>query len=274
MRTLPWMRSFQIAVLALALTGSHALATPVTGPVPPEPDAVAIAALTNTYLEASIGATTMGGWLDATLAGGAVNRGQSLIIPGPVVIGPNAGEVTINNFNNSTKAIVTFDNGAGGSGTVGTFLTQFNVTYKSGAASVTFDTFCIDLLHEVTDGQVYAASPRNDLDTAFTNGARMAFIINNFGTADLSSNPDQAAAVQIALWDLSLNNRNPTSFGQNGNGTYDSGDAAFIVDFRGNGLPVSEPSSAGTMRSGLLLLGAYGGALRVRKFWGSVRRSV
>jgi len=94
MRTLPWMRSFQIAVLALALTGSHALATPVTGPVPPEPDAVAIAALTNTYLEASIGATTMGGWLDATLAGGAVNRGQSLIIPGPVVIGPNAGEVT------------------------------------------------------------------------------------------------------------------------------------------------------------------------------------
>jgi hypothetical protein len=74
-----------------------------------------------------------------------------------------------------------------------------------------FDTFCIDLLHAVTDGQTYAVTPRNDLDAAFTNGARMAFVIDNFGAADLSSNPDQAAAVQIALWDLSLNH-NPTFF--------------------------------------------------------------
>jgi hypothetical protein len=256
------MRSFEAAALVLTFAGSSALATPIlTGPLAPSPDAAVIANLTDMYLKASVGATNTGKWLDAA-AGNP--PGQSLIIPGTTVVGPNPGQVTdsFNNLAGAQAAIVTFDNGAGGKGTVNTSLTQFEVSYTSGGTTVLFDTFCIDLLHAVTDGQTYAVTPR-DLDAAFTNGARMAFVIDNFGAADLSSNPDQAAAVQIALWDLSLNH-NPTFFGQDADGTtYSSGDAdVFNVAFR---VSVSEPSSAGTMLAGLILVGVWGAARHIRK---------
>jgi hypothetical protein len=62
----------------------------------------------------------------------------------------------------------------------------------------------------------------------------MAFIYQNFGTEDLTNNADQAAAVQIALWDL-LSNHNPTSFGPDADGTYSSGDEnVFNVSFGSN----------------------------------------
>jgi hypothetical protein len=47
----------------------------------------------------------------------------------------------------------------------------------------------------------------------------------------LTNAPDQAAAVQLALWDLSLNNHTPTFFALDG-GFYDSGDPqVFSVSF-------------------------------------------
>src|SRR5262249_49178101 len=64
----------------------------------------------------------------------------------------------------------------------------------------------------------------DNLAPTFDHGSRMAHIYKNFGLGDLTSNPNQAAAVQISLWDLSLNNHNPTSFQQDSDGSYSSGD--------------------------------------------------
>ena len=251
MRTRLWLRSFSFAGLLLALTVSRALGMPVTsGPVPPS-DAATIASLTNQYLQDAIGATNTGAWLDATTAGNAANRGQSLLIPSSAGVAPGAGTTTLDSFNTTTQALISANDGAGDSiSAEHVFVSQFSVTYNaSGAGSSTFDTFCIDLFHIVSVGQTYAVDVRFDLATAFANGAQMAYILANFGVGDLSTNPDQAAAVQIALWDLSLNNHNPTSFGLDADGSYSSGDpSVFSVNFAS---PVPEPPSLFLFAAGL-----------------------
>jgi hypothetical protein len=135
-----------------------------------------------------------------------------------------ADTVTVNAFNNGTPATVSYNDGAGHSRTIDTLLTQFNVTYTNGSGSLTFNTFCIDLFHDVSSGQTYLVNPRDDVATAFDNGGRMAYIFENYGTQDLNGNPIEAAAVQLALWDLSLNNHDPIKFVSDGDGTYSSGD--------------------------------------------------
>jgi RHS repeat-associated protein len=136
------------------------------------------------------------------------------------------GTLKLNRLNNNTVATVSFNDGAGHSGTDTTTLTQFTMTYTGGPGTpVSFDTFCIDLFHRVSVGQTFAVNPRGDLSSAFTNGSRMADIYQTYGLADLSNGPDQAAAVQLALWDLSLNNHAPTAFVKDADGTYSSGDA-------------------------------------------------
>jgi len=136
-----------------------------------------------------------------------------------------AGLVTVNGFNNNTPAIVSFNDGSGisgHSGSVSTLLTQFNVTYSGSLSSI--NTFSIDLFHTVSSGQTYAVDARSDLATAFVNGSRISYIVQNFGLSDLTQNSVQAAAVQISLWDLSLNNHVPTFFALDAGGTYSSGD--------------------------------------------------
>jgi hypothetical protein len=146
-----------------------------------------------------------------------------------------AGSITLNGFNNNTPATVTFDDGAGHSGSENTLLAQFNVTFSGGGTPSTFNTFSVDLFHTVSAGQTYAVTPRGDLATAFVNGSRMAYVFQNFGLQDLTNQAIQAAAVQVALWDLSLNNHNPTSFGMDADGTYSSGDeSVFSVSFGSN----------------------------------------
>jgi len=103
-------------------------------------------------------------------------------------------------------------------------LTQFNVTFTGTGGPSTFDTFSIDLSHTVSSGQTYAVNPRSDLATSFVNGARMAFIFTQFGQQNLTANSIQAAAVQLSLWDLSLNNHVPTFFAMDADGSYSSGD--------------------------------------------------
>jgi hypothetical protein len=145
-----------------------------------------------------------------------------------------ADSITVNAFNNSTPATVTFNDGSGQS-TINTLLTQFNVTYSAGFGTpITFNTFSIDLTHTAGVGQTYLVNPRADLATAFTNGSRMAYIFQTYGLQDLTSNPDQAAAVQLAVWDLLLPH-NPTSFGLDADGTYSSGDPnVFSVNLGSN----------------------------------------
>ena len=166
------------------------------------------------------------------------NAFATAIVPPPVVPpnGAGPGTVHVDAFNNATQATVTFNDGAGHSGSLNAFLTQFVVSYQnSNGTPVTFDTFCVDLFHTVSLGQTYAVILRNSLDPSFANGDRMRFVLDHFGTPDLTSNPDQAAAVQIALWDLSLNNHNPTSFGPDGGSTYSSGDpGVFSVNMGAN----------------------------------------
>jgi hypothetical protein len=154
---------------------------------------------------------------------------------GVSVASARAGSITLNGFNNNTPAAVAFDDGAGHSGSDNTLLAQFNVTLNGGGTPSTFNTFSVDLFHTATAGQTYAVTPRGDLATAFVNGSRMAYVFQNFGLQDLTNHAIQAAAVQVALWDLSLNNHNPTSFGLDADGTYSSGDEnVFSVSFGNN----------------------------------------
>ena len=140
------------------------------------------------------------------------------------VAGSSAPEVTLNQLNNNTPATISYNDMAGHSETVSTQVAQFQSTYTNGSGiGITINTYCIDLFHTVSSGQTYAVNLQGDL-SAYANGSRMAFIYQNYGMQDLSSNPDQAAAVQIALWDLSLNNHAPTSFGKDADGSYSSGD--------------------------------------------------
>ena len=143
--------------------------------------------------------------------------------------------ITLNGFNNVTPATVTFDDGAGHSGSQNTLLSQLNVTFNAAGTPITFNTFSVDLFHTVSVGQSYAVAPRDDLATAFANGSRIAYVFQNFGLQNLTGDAIQAAAVQIALWDLSLNNHNPTMFGPDADGSYSSGDEnVFSVSFGSN----------------------------------------
>jgi hypothetical protein len=260
-----------MAALLLAFGSSQASAVAIIAdPFPSPSDAAQIANLVNQYLQAAAGATTTGGWLDAAPSGTAPNRGQSLILPSGVVpIGPNLhgpagptppgnpppGSVIISFSSTAVFASVFFNDGVGDSGTLNAAATQFLAGYgNTDGSTLSFLTFCIDLTHTVATGQTYSVTPRDDVQTAFVHGAQMAYIIDNFGSTDLSLNPLQAAAVQIALWDLSLNNNaNVTSFGLDPDGSYGSGNEnVFKVNFS----KVPEPASASLLTTAVLLFGA------------------
>ncbi|MBY0528125.1 MAG: FG-GAP-like repeat-containing protein [Gemmataceae bacterium] len=149
-----------------------------------------------------------------------------------------ASTVSFNTLNNTTTAIVSFNDGAGHSGNLNTFLSQFDVTFTgAGVSSFAFNTFCIDLFHEVSIGESWAVNLRSDLDVAFVNGgSAMAYLFQQYGMTDLTSNPTLAAALQLDLWDLSLGGT-PTAFTQQVDGSYRSsggGDVFLSVDLGGN----------------------------------------
>ena len=208
------IKTFLLAMLLLALGISRASAVAlISDPFPTAAEAANIAALTNQYLQAAASATTVGGWLDASPSGTAADRGQSLLLPSTVLPnGPNldgplgpappgappAGNVIISYSATAVNAIVSFNDGSGNTGTLSAALAQFVAGYGNSDGSVTsFYTFCIDLPHTVSNDQSYAAMPRTNVATAFTNGAEMAYVIDNFGAADLASNPDQAAQFRL-----------------------------------------------------------------------------
>ena len=91
------------------------------------------------------------------------------------------------------------------------------------------------MMDQVGTGGTYPVAVEPNLAPTYLNAGPMAKIFQMYGTSDLSSNPNQAAAVQIALWDLSLNNHTPTYFVEDVDGTYSSGDeSVFSVNFGGN----------------------------------------
>ena len=254
------MKRLGLAALFFVMASSPGGAVSLfAGATTPSANASLIADLVNTYLAESSGAPDSGGWFDASPAGTAPDRGQHLMRPSsfPTVVPTPPGQVQITALSNTTEvALVTFDDGAGGSGTLTAFLSQFQATHTDANGSTAFDTFCIDLMHTLSAGQTYAVTLRADLDTAFSNGARMAYIMAHFGDADLSANPIQAAAVQIALWDLSLDAHNPTSFQLGDDGSYSSGDGVFTVFFAA--VAVSAPSSWSIFCGAVLVFLALG----------------
>ena len=167
-----------------------------------------------------------------------------------------AASVTISSLNNSAVGYtIGFNDGAGGnstgsSGISGVYIGQFNMTYTpdSGPAR-SIETYCIDLSHSITSiPSTYSVYYRNNVGTTFntnyvgggntygnpnppgatyTGGGEMGYIYAKYGAGNLHGNDDQAAAVQIALWALSVANFQgnnitpiPTSFGAYINGEY------------------------------------------------------
>ena len=69
------------------------------------------------------------------------------------------------------------------------------------SASPQFYTFCVDLDHEVHNGQIYQVVPESLTDPTYgrPNGAAIAYLYANYGTAQIT-NSDTAAALQLAFW--------------------------------------------------------------------------
>lgn len=86
----------------------------------------------------------------------------------------------------------------------------------------TFQTFCVDLTHEVNDGQQYQVN--FDSLSQLPNGAKISYLYNQYGQSYLTPNTtmanftlnshnysgvntdDYAAALQVAIWDELANN--------------------------------------------------------------------
>ena len=86
---------------------------------------------------------------------------------GNALIG-GTGTATLNALNNVTIATISYDDGAGGAGSVEVYVSQFAVTYTDNTgASDSFNTFCIDLTHDVTVGQATGAYTQGDLSSGF-----------------------------------------------------------------------------------------------------------
>src|SRR5262249_42873605 len=66
-----------------------------------------------------------------------------------------------------------------------------------------FSTFCVDFDHEVHAGQTYLVSPRS-VGSGLNNGGAIEYLYRNFGQGSLTNN--QAAALQLAIWDELINN--------------------------------------------------------------------
>ncbi len=162
-----------------------------------------------------------------------VNNGSVLMSNGSSTTAiSGTGTLVVNNYTD-TAGTVTYNDDVGDSGTESTVFSQLSDTFTPSSGSpITFYTYCIDLWHNVSVGQSVSVYVSGNESTAYVNGSRMAYIYEMYGTQNLSGNPNQGAAVQLALWDLSMNDHNPTTFGLDADGTYSSGDESiYSVSF-------------------------------------------
>jgi hypothetical protein len=119
-------------------------------------------------------------------------------------------QVELNGLSNGGNAITGTFRAQDGSNSVNenVYIDQFKVTYNS----ETYYTFCIDLFHNVSIGQKYAVDLRTDLASAFTRGGQMAALYYAYGDGNMAGDPQHAAALQLALWDLAINDTNHDPF--------------------------------------------------------------
>jgi hypothetical protein len=90
----------------------------------------------------------------------AVSGIPMTITSGQIVAVSGTGTVKLNQRNNSTTGTISYNDGAGHSGTANTYLTQFTMTWNGAGGPATFFSFCVDLFHTVGVNQTYAATAR------------------------------------------------------------------------------------------------------------------
>jgi hypothetical protein len=86
--------------------------------------------------------------------------------------------------------------GQSGLQSVYAFAGVFNMTLNGKS----FTSFCIDTAHDVSVGQTYSVQ-QAPVESGLTNGARLEYLYAKYVGAAVNNNVD-AAALQIALWDL------------------------------------------------------------------------
>jgi hypothetical protein len=95
------------------------------------------------------------------------------------------------------------------------FVGQFRMTYDVGGLNQALNTFCIDLTHRVNVGQQYLVNLRDLSEfTPPSLTGEMAYLYNTYGTGVMTNN-HQAAALNLALWRLSLGTDGQLNFSMN-----------------------------------------------------------
>ena len=145
----------------------------------------------------------------------------------------HATSVSLNALSNSSNTgYVSWINSQGKSETEDVYISQFQMTYRptTGGASTLF-TYCVDLDHSEQWSKPYAVTPVS-LTSAFgqVNGNEIGYLYRTYGAQNLAGHATDDAALQLALWDLSVDSRTPTSFSYDAvAGAYKSGDSLFEV---------------------------------------------
>ncbi len=106
-----------------------------------------------------------------------------------------------------TVGKVIYDDGLGNRGSENMFIGQLRMTLEMDGRSLALKTFSIDLFHQQRAGQQYQVNVRDmgppPTFSDWMYGGEMAFLYGKYGVASLN-NSVNAAALQLALWKLSL----------------------------------------------------------------------
>jgi protocatechuate 3,4-dioxygenase beta subunit len=158
------------------------------------------------------------------------------------VANPNNIDATFDNVTASEIETVGLNNPPTA---VTAYVGQYSLTLSGSAGTQTpYQTFCIDMTHEVSFGNTYPVLPSNLPASPGlpANAGEIGYLYNQFGLAALSS-PTQAAGLQLAIWALEYNTT-PNLTG--GNLTVSGASAAaitaanqFLADAAGQSEPVA-----------------------------------
>jgi hypothetical protein len=141
------------------------------------------------------------------LAAALLMLGSSAVQAGPV-------QATLDSLGAGTNLFIHYE--APGSNTFQdwhVFAGQYHMHLAGGPE---FNSFCVDLNHTVTVGQSFQVSVQPNM-TGVMAGGEVAYLYQKYGVATLSNNV-MAAALQIALWKLSVD----------GNGSLTSGNFQYL----------------------------------------------
>ena len=91
----------------------------------------------------------------------------------------------------------------------GVFAGQLKLSLNG--SSVPTNSYCVDLVDHISSGPTYAVTAQPS--GALPNGGRLAYILNHFG-ATTATDPDQAAGVQLAIWEVEYDTGDNLSSGR------------------------------------------------------------